>query len=139
MPEIRQGSEETIEDKSLGQLVSLVSTDMSQLVRSEIELAKLELAADAKRAGKGAGLFGGAGFLGYFALIFLSIALAVGISAAGLPLWLGFLIVGGLYVVLAAALGLIGFLNVRSITGARHTRVSVREGIALLRRRGSAS
>jgi len=61
--------------RSLGELVSRITTDLSTLVQQEIALAKAEATQSAKRAGKGAGMFGGAGFAGYFVLLFLSIAL----------------------------------------------------------------
>ncbi len=61
--------------RSLGELISEITTDLSTLVRQEVELAKAEATQSAKRAGKGAGMFGGAGFAGYFVLLFLSIAL----------------------------------------------------------------
>ena len=61
--------------RSLGELISEITTDLSTLVQQEIALAKAEATQSAKRAGKGAGMFGGAGFAGYFVLLFLSIAL----------------------------------------------------------------
>jgi len=44
-------------------------------MRQELELAKVEMKAEAKKAGQGAGMFGAAGFAGYMVLMFLSIAL----------------------------------------------------------------
>jgi hypothetical protein len=44
-------------------------------MRQELELAKVEVKAEAKKAGTGAGLFGAAGLAGYMVLLFLSIAL----------------------------------------------------------------
>ncbi len=52
-------------------------------MHQEVELAKAEIKQEVAAAGKGAGLFGGAGFAGVLALIFLSISAAYGIS------WLG--------------------------------------------------
>ena len=54
-------------------------------MRQELELAKAELQQSASRAGKGAGMLGGAAVAGYFVLLFVSIALwwAIG-SATGL-------------------------------------------------------
>ena len=66
--------------RSLGELISGITTDLSTLVQQEIALAKAEATQSAKRAGKGAGMFGGAGFAGYFVLLFLSIALWWGIG-----------------------------------------------------------
>jgi len=63
------------EDRSLGQIVSDVSSDLSTLFRQELELAKTELKEEAGKAGKGAGMLGGAGVAGHFVLFFLSFAL----------------------------------------------------------------
>jgi hypothetical protein len=64
-----------VEGTSVGQLIGEVSKDLSTLMRQELELAKVELKAEAKKAGAGAGLFGAAGFAGYMVLMFLSFAL----------------------------------------------------------------
>ena len=63
------------EGRSLGELISEITGDLSTLVQQEIALAKAEATQSAKRAGKGAGMFGGAGFAGYMVALFLSIAL----------------------------------------------------------------
>jgi hypothetical protein len=96
------------EDRSLGELVATATRDLSLLVHKEVELAKAELKQDVAAAGKGAGLFGGAGFAGLLALIFLSISAAYGISALGVPLGCGFFAVGAVYLVAAGLLALSG-------------------------------
>jgi Putative Actinobacterial Holin-X, holin superfamily III len=64
-----------VEGTSVGQLIGEVTKDLSVLMRQELELAKVEVKAEAKKAGQGAGMFGAAGFAGYMVLMFLSIAL----------------------------------------------------------------
>jgi hypothetical protein len=64
-----------VEGTSVGALMGEVAKDLSTLMRQELELAKVEVKAEAKKAGTGAGLFGAAGFAGYMVLMFLSIAL----------------------------------------------------------------
>jgi hypothetical protein len=64
-----------VEGTSVGQLMGEVAKDLSTLMRQELELAKVEVKAEATKAGKGAGLLGAAGFAGYMVLLFLSIAL----------------------------------------------------------------
>ena len=64
-----------VENTSVGQLIGEVTKDLSTLMRQELELAKVEVKAEASKAGKGAGLLGAAGFAGYMVLLFLSIAL----------------------------------------------------------------
>ena len=97
----------TAPERSLGELVQRATQDLSLLVSQEIALAKAEIKREVSAAGKGAGLFGGAGFTGLLALLFLSIALAF---AIGRPttLGVGFLVVGLVYLVAAVVLALTG-------------------------------
>jgi nitrate/nitrite transporter NarK len=92
---------------SPGELASEVAKDMSTLVRQEVALAKAELQQEAKTAGTAAGAFGGAGFAGYFVLVFLSLAM---MWALGSQMALGWaaLIVAGVWAVAAAVLALVG-------------------------------
>ena len=64
-----------VEGSSVGALIGEVTKDLSTLMRQELELAKVELKVEAKKAGQGAGMFGAAGFAGYMVLMFLSFAL----------------------------------------------------------------
>jgi hypothetical protein len=118
------------DDRSLGELVASATRDLSQLVHQEVELAKTELKKEAKAAGAGAGLFGGAGFAGVLALIFLSIAAAYGISWLGIGLGWGFFIVGMLYLVVAAVLGLSGKKKISQVGPPEKTLATVKDDIA---------
>jgi hypothetical protein len=80
-------------ERTLGQLVASATQDMSAIVKSEIDLAKAEITADAKKAGSGAALVAIAGVFAFLALILLLISAAYGLVAAGLAPWLAFLIV----------------------------------------------
>ena len=62
-------------EASVGQLMGDISRDLSTLMRQELELAKAELRQEATKAGKAAGMLGGAGFAGYMTILFLSCAL----------------------------------------------------------------
>jgi hypothetical protein len=62
-------------DPSLGELFGEVSRDLSTLVRQEVELAKAEAMQSARKAGKGSGMYAGAGYGAAMTLLFLSIAL----------------------------------------------------------------
>jgi hypothetical protein len=73
-PTTDQGRPE-VEGTSVGQLMGEVAKDLSTLMRQELDRAKVEVKAEAVKAGTGAGLFGAAGFAGYMVLMFLSIAL----------------------------------------------------------------
>lgn len=60
-------------EASVGDLVGAVTRDLSQLMRQEFELAKAELRESAGRAGKGAGMLGGAAYAAWIALLFVSL------------------------------------------------------------------
>jgi len=123
-------------EQSLGDLVALAAKDVSQLIRYEIDLAKTELKGDAQRVGIAAAGFGLAAFVACIVLILLSIALAFGLITLGIWDWAAFLIVAGLYVVLAG-IGLgIAWLKLRRISGLRETRKTVTEGLGMLRHDG---
>lgn len=68
-------SEQKAATTSLGDLMGEVTQDLSVLVRQEIALAKAELKDSAGKAGKGAGMLGGAGYAALMAIFFLSVAL----------------------------------------------------------------
>jgi uncharacterized membrane protein YqjE len=124
-----------VADQSIGDLVSVATRDISQLVRYEVDLAKLELKADAKRIGIGGALVAVALFAACLVLMLLCFAFAFGLQALGIWLWAAFLIVAGVCVVLIAAAALIALRMVRHVDGMSKTRRSVADGISVLRRR----
>jgi uncharacterized membrane protein YqjE len=93
-------------DKSLGEIVSEVSENASQLVREEIELAKAEVLAKAKKMGRGAGIGVAAGVFLVFALVMFLHTLAwLLVDAFDFQIWVGFGIVTLLLVIFAAISG----------------------------------
>jgi Putative Actinobacterial Holin-X, holin superfamily III len=96
-----------VEGTSVGTLIGEVTKDLSTLMRQELELAKVEVKAEAKKAGQGAGMFGAAGFAGYMVLLFLSLALMWGLSNVMDTGWAG-LIVAGLWAVIGAVAFVMG-------------------------------
>ena len=117
-------------DKSLGELVATATRDLSTLIRSEVQLAKVEIKQEVTNAGKGAGLLGGAGFLGLFALLFLSVSAAYGISWLGVPLGCAFFAVGALYAIGAAVLALTGKKNLQKVGPPEKTIETVKDDVA---------
>ena len=95
------------DDRSLGQVVSDLSTDLSTLMKQEVQLAKVELKEEVTKVGKGAGMLGGAGFAGWFVLLFLSLALTF-LLDDWLPIEAAALITAGVWAVVAAVLALVG-------------------------------
>jgi hypothetical protein len=103
------------EPGSFGEIISDISEGLSQLFRQEVELAKVEIRAEASKAGKAAGMFGGAGVAGLVTAIMLSFALTY---ALGNVMDLGWaaLIVGVLWAIAAAALFAVGRSRARAIS-----------------------
>ena len=88
-------------DRSLGELFGEMTREVSDLMRKEVELAKVEIKEEVGRAGKAGGMLGAGAGAGYFALLFVSLALAWLLDQA-LNTALAFFIVGLLYVIAAA-------------------------------------
>lgn len=91
-------------DSSIVEGIKALTADLTHLVREEIALAKAEMQGSIARIGTGAGLFGGAGFVGIFAVEFLLLALMFGLIALGVRAWLSALIVSIVLFVLGAVL-----------------------------------
>jgi hypothetical protein len=103
-----------VSDVSVGDLIGNVTRDLSTLMRQELALAQAELKQEASKAAKGAGALGGAGFAGYFVLLFLSLALWAGLSNVMDGGWAG-LIVAAVWAVIAGVLFVIGRQRLREV------------------------
>jgi uncharacterized membrane protein YqjE len=95
------------DQRSLGDIVSSITTDISTLVRQEMDLARTEIKQEFSKAGKGAGLLGGAGLSAWFLLLFLSLTVMFALDLA-LPLWASALIVTAVWTIVAAVLAVMG-------------------------------
>lgn len=93
--------------RSVGDLLSDISTDLSTLMRQEIELAKAEAKESAGAAGKGAGMLGGAAVAGHLVLVFVSLALWWWVGEATGLGWSA-LLVALIWAVIAAILAMVG-------------------------------
>ncbi len=94
-------------ERTFGQLVADATRDMQTIVQGEIALAKAEVTSGAKVMGMGAGLLGGAAFLGLLGLIFLFHTMAQ-VLDIWLPLWAAYAITTGFLFLLAGVLALAG-------------------------------
>jgi hypothetical protein len=103
-----------VADNSVGQLISEVTSDLSTLMRQELELAKAEVKQEAAKSGKAVGMLGAAGFAGYMVALFLSIALWWGLANAMDEGWAA-LIVAVLWAVIAAVLASVGRKRLRAV------------------------
>ena len=125
-----QDPSNAMRDKSLGELVAAATTDLSLLVRQEVQLAKTEISQEVGKAGKGVGLLGGAGVAGLLGLVFLSVAAAYGLAGLGLPLGVGFLLVAFAYLLGAAVLGLTGKKTIGRVGAPERTIETVKDDVA---------
>jgi hypothetical protein len=105
----------TKSDASLGELVGQASKDLSTLFRKEVELAKTELSGEIAKAGKGAGMFGGAGVVALYGIGFLMLAAMFGLGAV-MPLGYAALIVAGVCLLMAGVLALTGKRTMRTLS-----------------------
>jgi len=99
----------------MGELLSVVTSDVQTLFRQEIELAKAEVTQEATKAGKAAGMYGGAGFAGYLVLLFLSLAAMFGLANVMDGGWAA-LIVAAVWAVVAAVLYQRGRTQMRTVS-----------------------
>jgi hypothetical protein len=94
-------------ERSTGELVKLLSEQVSVLVRDELKLAQLEMTRKGRQAGVGIGMLGGSGLVAWYGvgcLIACAIIALSGVVAA----WLAALIVGAALLAAAAAAALVG-------------------------------
>jgi len=127
------------DEQSTAELLRRLSEQTTELARKEIELAKLELQEKGRKAGIGAGLFGGAGALGFYALgaftAFLILVLDTAMAA-----WLAALIVTVVYGAIAGLLALTGKNKVQEATPPvpEEAVETVKEDVAWTKQRAQA-
>lgn len=107
-------------ERSIGELFSAVSQDLSTLLRQEVDLAKAEVKQSATQAGTGAGLLAGAGVAGHMVLLFISLSAWWGIAQ-----WLGHawsaLVIAAVWAVIAAVLAAVGKGRLKQVKGLPRT------------------
>jgi membrane protein len=97
----------TDDDQSVGELVQQLSQQTAALVRQEMRLATVELQQKGKKAGIGAGIFGGAGVVALYGVGALIAAAILGIATFLEP-WIAAVIVGVVLLAVAGILALTG-------------------------------
>src|SRR4051794_12850773 len=70
-----------VTQKGVGELIKDVTTDLTKLFNQEVALAKAEVTQEAKKAGKTAANFGGAGLAGWFTVLFLSLTIMFALAS----------------------------------------------------------
>lgn len=119
-------SEQRAATTSLGDLLAEVSRDVSTLMRQEVELAKAEIRQSAKRAGKGAGMWGGAVVAGWMTLLFVSIAAWRGLGELVGNAWSA-VIVAVVWAIVAVVLALVGRRELEEVRGMPDTVDSLKK------------
>lgn len=119
------------DQRELADVIKSITTDVTTIVKGEIELAKAELMPQAKSAGIGAGLFGAAGYFALTAGTLLFLSMSFGMSVAFYTFaktdvlcslaW-GFAVMAILLLALAGVLALIGKNKIeKDVTGPTST------------------
>ncbi|MGW0916979.1 phage holin family protein [Streptomyces sp. NPDC002784] len=103
------------QDSSVGELLSGMASDVQTLLRQEVELAKAEIREEAGKAGKAAGMYGGAGFGGYMVALFASLAAMFALANVMDTGWAA-LIVTAVWAAIAAILFVMGRSKMREVS-----------------------
>lgn len=125
----RAGRSATGRRPSLAELVRAIATDLSLLVRQQIELAKQEVGETAKARAQGVGAFAAAGVLSLFVVGFVGMTIAAALAIV-LPEWLANLIVAGLFLLIAVVAVMLGrtWMKTPRATGER-TKETLKEDV----------
>lgn len=116
-----------VEEPTIGRLVADVTRDLSGIVQHEIALAKSELRVSVRAGGLGAALIAVALFMVLLVVILLSITFAYFLTMTGLhPAW-AFLIVSGVYLLIALILVWIAVTRFKKVTIPEKTLGTARE------------
>ena len=135
----RDGDEVTTEelsDRSVGDLVQRLSQQTATLVRQEMRLAQVELQEKGKRAGVGAGMFGGAGLVALYG-VGAVVAAVIMLLATAIEPWISALIVGAVLLAAAGVLALLGRRQVDQATPPKPERAieSVQDDLEYVKER----
>lgn len=97
----------TRDDPTIAELIQQITEESSQLIRTELKLAQVEMTQKAKSAGVGLGAFGTAGILALYGVGCL-ILTAIFALALVLPTWAAAVIVGAVVLLAAGVAALLG-------------------------------
>jgi fatty acid desaturase len=102
------------DEPSVAELVTRITENTTALFRKEVELAKAETREEVVRAGTGAGMLAAAGVSALLILVMLSFAAAQWLSTQ-MDLGWAYLVVAGVWLVLAVILGLLGRARLKKV------------------------
>lgn len=104
------------EEPSTPELFQQLVDQTKTLVKQEVRLAQLELQEKGKKVGIGAGMFGGAGLLGFYTVGLLLATIVLVLIEIGIVAWLSGLIVTVLVAAGTAVLALVGKKEIQQAT-----------------------
>ncbi len=116
------------DDRSVSDLLSEVSSEVGQLVKKEIELAKLETRDQVSKAAKAGAMLGAGGVGAFVGLLLISMAAAWGLAEI-MPPGFAFLIVAIFFLVAAGALAAAGSKKMKQVQGPKETIRTLREDV----------
>jgi hypothetical protein len=122
----RMNENRSLENKPLGELFSDLASEMSNLVRQEVALAKVEVTQKAKYVGRNVGYLVIGGAVAYAALLAL-IAAAIMLLGKVLPNWGATLLVGLLVA------GISWLLIGKALAALQETDITPRETVETLK------
>ncbi|MEU7578911.1 phage holin family protein [Streptomyces sp. NPDC041068] len=102
------------DDASVGELIGDLTGDLARLFRDEVELAKAELKEEAAKAGKAAGMYGGAGYAVGLAVLLASLAAVFGLRHVMDIAWAA-LVMTAVWAVIGAVLYATGRTRMRTV------------------------
>jgi uncharacterized membrane protein YqjE len=123
-------------EASVGDLLSRLTDDFGQLVRSHVELAKVEIKEEVSRAGKGAGMLTASALAAYLTITLLSFAAAWGLTEV-VPEGVAFLIVGLVWAAITAVLALSGKKELQQVKAPPQTRETIQEDVQWAKQQSS--
>jgi len=100
--------------ETIGEAFGNLLTDVGDLVRSEIQLARSEIAGDAAVIGRASGYLIAGGAIAYLGLAFVFVAAIFALELLVAP-WLAALIVGVVVLVVGAVLALVGYRRIKAL------------------------
>jgi len=136
MTQLKSAGQAATPEHSTGELVKMVTEQVSVLVRDELKLAQLEMTTKGKQAGKGMGMLGGGGLIALYGVACLIACVIIAISHS-LQAWLSALIVGAALLLIAGVLAVLGRSHLRKATPPMPTQAvdSVKTDVAEIRER----
>ena len=134
------GNHNDLRERPIGELLKQLSQETTTLVKQELDLAKAEVAHKGQQAGKGAGMFGGAGVMGFLAMGALT-AFFIMLLDGAVPNWAAALIVAAVYAAIAGVLALQGKNKVQEATPPvpEQTTESVKEDVQWAKTRAQSA